>query len=640
MSGVYPDEYIGSVSPLINQGQLFSLFEKNQTTLPLELTNQILARLSEVAPVETPFFYPGVVFWHFPALRDALALLESGQNELDLATTARDLGYLHILNPRMYCVDCNRNLMRVIRSIDKHPQSRSMIAQHPLTGLKRYLSALSRNVKTYESQNPPYSSPTQLHIMHSWGGGLHQWVANYIDADSNGNNYVLKSIGDWSAFGKRLSLYRHPNDEQAINYWDLYLPIQGTALVHHQYAQILGNIVYEYGIDVILVSSLIGHSLDVLNTKIKTLSVLHDYYPFCPALYIHYNDVCNSCDASRLAECERNNPLNFLFKGISEDQWMRVRRRYVSLIVRNQIILVTPSHTAAQHCKTLMPELKDQKFVHIPHGMPADLIDTKKTTPARQRRRKILVLGKVDTQKGLALYREIIKEISSFADIIFLGCGDEGLIFQDTEGVTVDPVYQPYELTTKLQSYAPDLGLLLPIWPETFSYTLSELMIHAIPTVVSRRGAPMERIEDFRNGFLVDPEPKKITSLLLGLVESPQAVDQVRQQLVVEEFRSAQSMVTDYQRILIRDSIELVNSYAMICLSRQVPRPDNMNRPTTFIGEGDFFEVMRQFEHYLASMVDKLPNVNAFARWIFSLGVKVWLGIPIRFAAWYVRLRK
>lgn len=627
---------IGTISPVTNQGDLFALFDSKQSTISLSLANKLLYRLDDKSLVETAFYYPHLVYWQHKALQDALSRTKSGDDETDLALAASDSGFLHVMSAKFYCKCKTRRGRKIVKRIDKHALSQVIIARHPLTGLKHRMSGLVNSIQKHQIHDSDHAGPTQLHVMHSWGGGLQRWVSDYVNADKSGKNYALKSIGDWGAFGKRLSLYNHPEDEHAIKYWDLYHPIHGTALVHLQYAEIIQSIIYDYGIDVILVSSLIGHSLDILDTNVRTSLILHDYYPFCPAIYIYFSGICRSCDKEYLTQCEGHNPLNFLFKGVSTEQWMLIRKRYISLIKQNEIVLITPSESVGRHFQSLIPEFSDVIFNCIPHGLTSQLSDIRVVQPARRKRIRILVLGKLDEQKGLTIYREIVGEIAKFADLIFLGCGEKGRIFAETDGIIVESFYRPNELSVRLQHYAPDLGLLLSLWPETFSYTLSELMIHAIPTVVSSRGAPLERINNLENGFLIDPEPNQVISLLHELAEKPEKLDKVRNELLTQEFRSASMMVMDYQRLLIRDREDILNSYAMICLSEQPPQPDLSNHQSTVIGEGDYFDVMRQLQNYLVGLVNKVPGIHRYTRKLFTICIKIWIVVPVRFASWYV----
>ena len=628
---------VGTVSPVTEQGKLFGLFERRQSVLSLELTGNLLQRIENSAGFESPFFYPGMVYWRSHALYAVLSSDRSPVDVIDLAVSTGLAGYLHVVTPGVFVHDRSRRAARDLKKIDKNDLSQTVIRRHPLTRTRHRMADLVVNVQVYRNENPDPPGPVQLHVMHSWGGGLHRWVSNYNDADSNGINYTLKSIGDWEAFGKRLSLYRHPDDEQAIRYWDLYSPIHATALAHFQYGQIVNEIIRDYGIDLILVSSLIGHSLDILNTDVRTAMVLHDYYPFCPAIYIYFDGICNTCDGDRLRKCQAKNPLNFLFKGIEAEQWLAVRKRYISFIRKNGTLLIAPSPSVTRHFRSLMPELNHLDFNCIPHGLPDHLEFVHKVNPRRDKRLKILVPGKLDPHKGLDLSLKIAAEIGVFADLIFLGCGEAGNRFSGIDGVTIEPLYEYAELTNRLHFHAPDLALMFPIWPETFNYTLSEVMIHAIPTVVSARGAPMDRILDQENGFLVDPEPRQILELLRALAEHPERLDAVRYRLIKESFRSASTMVADYKRLLGGEGTEFLNSYAMMCLSENPPQIGHRQVQTAYIGEGDFFVVMQQLENHLIGMVNKVPGIGRIPRKFFTMCIKLWIYFPVRFALLYVR---
>src|SRR5262249_13278319 len=104
--------------------------------------------------------------------------------------------------------------------------------------------------------------PRQLHIMHSWGGGLERWVREYCRADQTHVNFLLKSVGTWNSFGMELRLYRDCDDSQPIGVWPLRPAIKSTSTEHESYRSALAEIVERFGVGRILISSLIGHSLD------------------------------------------------------------------------------------------------------------------------------------------------------------------------------------------------------------------------------------------------------------------------------------------------------------------------------------------------------------------------------------------
>lgn len=633
-SALNSNPHIATVSPLCNQGQLFALFDNAPEDVPLELINRALAETKSAAALEFPFFYPLCVYWRKDAMAALLGLGLEDISTIGLAKSITNAGFIHSVSPWVYA-NAALKQSNAVASIDNHMLSQPLLLHHPLQSLRLQLKQFYQHYQTARQQAK--NGPVQLHIMHSWGGGLHLWVRDYIDADQQGQNFVLKSLGDWGAFGKLLALYRHPDATEPIKQWRLHYPIHGTAITHMQYTQIIAEIIEDFAIEQILVSSLIGHALDCMNTTIPTAIVLHDFYPFCPAIYIYHDGICQTCDSNKLQHCEQHNPLNNLFKGVDHRYWLGVRKRYAALLLAQRHPLIVPSESVARHFKQLLPELQQLPFQHIPHGLPDKLARVKKLQPNAHPRLRIILLGKLDTHKGLGLFRQIASEITTFADVILLGSGKSGKAFKNIKGIRVETHYEQDQLTARLRHYAPDLGLLLPIWPETYSYTLSELLAHAIPTVVTANGALLDRIEDGHNGFVVDSDPESIIAQLRLLAENRDAIVPVKNQLLQLQCRTAAMMVNDYQQLFsLKNSNSSaadnkrewpVHSIMGTVLSRQSHQQE------------DFFITMRQLQLQLLAMVNKSPDISKSTRRIFTVGIKCWIYFPVRLASWYVHRR-
>ena len=63
--------------------------------------------------------------------------------------------------------------------------------------------------------------PVTLHVTHSWGGGVAQWVESFIGADDAGVNLQLRSEGPQTGegCGQRYSLYLGNRLETPIARW-------------------------------------------------------------------------------------------------------------------------------------------------------------------------------------------------------------------------------------------------------------------------------------------------------------------------------------------------------------------------------------------------------------------------------------
>lgn len=198
-------------------------------------------------------------------------------------------------------------------------------------------------MQEFISQSPHQEvKPVQLHIMHSWGGGLERWVQDYCNTDQKRINLVLKSIGIPGIPGQQLALYQHINDKTPIRSWQLTSPIYATSITNLNYCNILQEIIANFKVQAILVSSFIGHSLDILNTNIETVVICHDYYPFCPVLNIYFDKICDRCQEHDLKYCFKENKYNHFFPEISSLSWLPIRNSFIRLILQNKITLITP----------------------------------------------------------------------------------------------------------------------------------------------------------------------------------------------------------------------------------------------------------------------------------------------------------
>ena len=385
----------------------------------------------------------------------------------------------------------------------------------------------------------------QLHVLHSWGGGLEHWVRNYCRNDSKHDNLVLKSIGTWGAFGQQLWLYRHMDDPQPIRRFPLSPPISHTADRHGAYRTFLEEICHEYGIDAIVVSSLIGHSLDVLRSGLPTLMVCHDYYPFCPALNITFNSPCKSCGERELQACTLENPHHRFFQNIPTPEWLHLRSVFSGTIRENGIRLIAPSPSVVEGYCQFLPELREY-FQVIPHGTRSLTGAPLRLEFAEKSRLRLVVLGSLAPHKGGQLLQTILGEVLQFADLYLVGCGEWGSGFAG-EGVTVIPSYTWEELSVTIKAIRPHVGLLLSVVPETFSYTLRELAELAIPTVATRIGSFADYIEDEVNGFLVDPEANDLLSKLKSLTKSRDLLLGVHNRLKAASHLRIPEMVARYE---------------------------------------------------------------------------------------------
>ena len=162
------------------------------------------------------------------------------------------------------------------------------------------------------------------------------------------------------------------------------------------------------------------------------------------------------------------------------------------------------------------------------------------------RRLHILILGRLSQPKGGLLLEYILPALLSFANLTLAGCGDHGDPYTKNSRITVIPEYERDKLPDLIRELQPDVGLLLSVVPETFSYTLAELQSLAVPTVATCLGSFADRIQDGVTGFLCPPEPQPIIARLKSLAADRRSLLQIHETLKTIGERSVKDMLNDY----------------------------------------------------------------------------------------------
>lgn len=497
-------------------------------------------------------------------------------------------------------------------------------SRHPMMAERHALMELSSRAEKPVIQR--HCLPVELHVGHSWGGGLSRWIENYIEADTSHNHYVLRSIGDRSACGQQVALYPGAGTGPPIRTWLLAEPIHSTVISQYEYQRLLQEVIADFNVEALTVSSLIGHSMDLLRTGLPTTYVLHDFFPYCPALYACYGSPCHSCKFSELEQCGKENPLHSYFKLESTQHWIDTRTAFFDAIENHDIALVAPSLSVVERYNTLEPRMAEKNVHVIEHGLASDLVDRFSSAknvlePADHGRLRIVVLGRMTPEKGELLLSDIIDELQGFADIWLLGTGENGQQFRTLSGVTVVDEYNLQELQEYLVDIAPHLGLLLSIVPETFSYTLSELWAAAVPVLATRLGAFGDRIRDGENGWLEPIDAACILERLKKIDNDREGLAATRERVLQQRVRTSADMVKDYLAIKPNLGFIPLGRYFLPRRTYQSPyqQPSQRRETALYIDrQATYRAVLREFLQFSSQKIDQSPRLSGFIRTFLS----------------------
>jgi GT2 family glycosyltransferase len=227
--------------------------------------------------------------------------------------------------------------------------------------------------------------------------------------------------------------------------------------------------------------------------------VVHDYAWVCPRTTLvgpdkRYcgepgGDTCEACYAD-------------VGGNIEEDiRPSRLRLRSRSLLAGARRVVVPSSDTAAR----LGHYFPDVACVVTPWESDAAPMPAADRRVSRLRLR-VVVVGAIGIEKGyeylLACARHVVAQRLAL-EFVVVGhtCDDRRLL--DTGVVHITGGYEEAEAVELIRAQDAELGFLPALWPETWSYTLSQIWQAGLDVVAFDLGAPAERIRATCRGSLL-----------------------------------------------------------------------------------------------------------------------------------------
>lgn len=394
--------------------------------------------------------------------------------------------------------------------------------------------------------------PVVLHVVHGWGGGVDRFVRDLAGADRSHCHLALVARGHPGRrrHGEALELVLPAAaDAPPLRRYALDRPIAATALAHASYRAALAAVIGEFAVDAIVVSSLVGHSLDVLDTRLPTIVVTHDYYPCWPILHADFGADATQFAPERLPAALAA-AVDLPFEERDPAYWATLRARWLDGLVRAGARLVSPSHAARDNLGRIEPRLAALEWHVIPHGLAPFGTPIADATPPPRARPVLLVPGRIQGGKGRVLLDAVLPRLTAFADVYLLGCGKAGEAYFGRGGVDIELDYDRDELPAHIARIRPDLALLPSTVAETFGYTLSEMRALGVPTVATALGSFVERIDDGEDGFLAPPEPARFVEHVRAILADRAGLSRVRSRLAHWREPDTAEMAAEWRQVL------------------------------------------------------------------------------------------
>lgn len=371
------------------------------------------------------------------------------------------------------------------------------------------------NVALLKQLSPGYI----LFVTHGLGGGTETAIRNLckIHAADGKNVLILRSdpsgkllLAPALATHEKILISEYPHDTQA----DLlaeHLRELNVEYVHFHHT--LG-----FKPDVWRLPELLGVPYDVM---------IHDFYLVCPRINLidESGIYCGQPDSAACERCVKNMPLDHDAEvrlgeiGGTVALW----RQFHMAQLKGARQIVTPSQIARTHIQKYLPI---HHIEAIPHPEPEFTYIPREwdgTLPHR-----IALLGAIGPHKGadllLACAKYALRE-NLPVQFVVIGYTDRDEAFADLENVEITGPYKPEELPSLVEDTGCRTALFLSVWPETFSYTLSEAWRLGLYPVALDIGAPAERIRESKLGDLIPftDKPNEIMKELMNMLNSQEA---------------------------------------------------------------------------------------------------------------------
>lgn len=266
------------------------------------------------------------------------------------------------------------------------------------------------------------------------------------------------------------------------------------------------------GVDLLHVHHLIGGAYELpdfiriacAQANVPYDFTVHDYFTVCPRIHLldNYGQYCGEPVVSSCEICCKSDGYLQTLGGTSVWAWRDRNYRFL----KHARKIWAPNADVQNRIQRYFTEIDIDVRVHPePHLMK------KRTVPTVNKnirdRKKIALVGAIGPHKGSKLLVEVAKYAREYApdlEFVVVGYSDRSEELLALGNVKVTGPYNDAQLEEYLISESPDLVWMSSICPETYSYTLSEVLTYSLTPVTFDFGAVSERIKSLNSGLILD----------------------------------------------------------------------------------------------------------------------------------------
>jgi GT2 family glycosyltransferase/glycosyltransferase involved in cell wall biosynthesis len=531
-------EDIGTATPLSNDAAMFSYPRREgpnscpDAEAAWSLAT-LAAKVNQGEVIDVPTGHAFCLYVRAECLEETGLLRDDifaqGYGEAsDFCMRARHLGWRHVAVPAVFVAhrgavsfdgareDLAQRNLRIVNRL--HPGYDQLVGrwllQDPLAESRRRIDLARLQACLSESGD------TVLLVTHSRGGGIRRHVTDRIASLGRmGRRVLLLEPGLTVAGQPATGVVRLD-----IGFADEF-PNLRFSLPNEQH--LLLSCLRACGVQVTEVHSLVGHSecvLDIVRDLQAPLDlVIHDYSWFCPRITLTTGDhrYCGEPPITTCYECLADS-------GADSDTPLSLDKLIdrTSQLMNGARSIVAASSDSARRMTNRFGRDVSVKAWEKPRRFKA-LVAHNLAEPEGPVR--VCVVGAIGYEKG---YNSLLRcaRMAAAADMLLefvvvgYTCDDKRLL--DTGAVRITGAYTESEAVALIKAQRADLAWLPSVWPETWSYVLTQIWEAGLHAVVHDIGAPAERVRASGHGTVVPLAlpPGRLLGLFLEHARPSQAV--------------------------------------------------------------------------------------------------------------------
>ena len=355
-------------------------------------------------------------------------------------------------------------------------------------------------------------------IDHDLGGGANAFRSGLIRAVDRLGGSTIVVVHDAQQRGRVLMLAHGPDGETRFSFPSV---------------EAIGEFLESVSVSEFVYNNLVGSPdplkvVRALRMQVGARSVpfrimVHDFYPLCPSYTLIDKDgsYCGVPeDLGTCAACMRGYSKDLLPHGPTKmdiREWRSEWRELMELATEIRCF----STSSRDIFIRAYPDLANRCTV-VPHAV--DFKPAKLPTIRRDARLHIGVVGGINYCKGRAVIESLVRHfedrgLEHRVSVI-------GQVDVPVRGINVTGKYEVAHLPEIIENLGINVILIPSIWPETFSYVTSEMVLLGMPVACFNIGAPPERIRSYEKGIVLEgSDPETILKGLLDLCSAERSSD-------------------------------------------------------------------------------------------------------------------